>query len=685
MSRNEKTALVVVLLSVGAVLLSVMAGLGYYGFKRYMERTKEARRDLERRLTSDSTTDATADIVDDDYRFKLAYPGAGFKLMSEEHASRIQQDALAGAMGHRCWFTVTAEHLPGGDIDDVTTAYIDAMRAAEKKQISREETTLGGKRGRTVVIDATVQGMPLRYRHLVIDNDGWFIRAMAWSQIDSFADCSTTLDRSFSITPGAVKGRTHAIRQVDRARAAYRLRGSTFESPAYRMRVQIPEGFRIEVAPEALAYDPHAAVALTKGTIVVAIGTERAPEGSLAGALEAYTREHTTQVGALLPRRWSKRVAGSDIELRTFDGIKPFQTAWGLAHVDGLRIHVRMLYPAPLAQNADAALDAALASIQILPQAEANAIAADLPKVDSGVASSPTESLRNGVYTDYQHRFRLQLPEEQIIPALEPELVGVTASSVLLIRPASGVTTAVLPDTDKLQGSTAGAMVNAAMALSGLSEGAARPKLVSSTISGVTRGHVGFLFPSGERARYDMHEVVGKNLVFVTFGLEPNVVAAEQATDALVRGFTHDPSIIEHDLSSSRLRNNRVGFQLDLPGSGFTSQIVDMGAMGSLLNYYKAENDSVEIGVFSLSAELQDEDFIVPVFEQTMAERMPGKRVPTRKRTRLGKLDARHLVWDNGFEMAIAGEESRFFAVFIGPKKPGAVDAETVFKGFRVD
>ncbi len=108
----------------------LMGALGWYGYQRYHERVAQQKerehRDEEstRKLTSDSTHDATEDLVDDDFKIRVNWPGAGFKVMAEEDARRIVPEAIGGVIGTggaaRCSLAVTAEHLPGTTPDQAS-------------------------------------------------------------------------------------------------------------------------------------------------------------------------------------------------------------------------------------------------------------------------------------------------------------------------------------------------------------------------------------------------------------------------------------------------------------------------------------------------------------------------------------------------------------------------------------
>ena len=110
-----------------------------------------------RKVTPTSTDDATAPLVDEDFRFRLAWPGEGWKVLHERDARRLNGDAVAGLLHKQVMTIVIVESLPGLEREAFTQLVIDNL-AFTDKQSSVEVRTVDGHDESRILVTGTQDG-----------------------------------------------------------------------------------------------------------------------------------------------------------------------------------------------------------------------------------------------------------------------------------------------------------------------------------------------------------------------------------------------------------------------------------------------------------------------------------------------------------------------------------------------
>src|SRR4051812_1269489 len=90
------------------------------------------------KVTVESKDDATEPLVDDNYRFKITWPGKGWKLMRAHDASKMLNDAIAGATYEESLFGgVIVEATPGLKLDAYVDLLVDNAIQLTNKQVAK--------------------------------------------------------------------------------------------------------------------------------------------------------------------------------------------------------------------------------------------------------------------------------------------------------------------------------------------------------------------------------------------------------------------------------------------------------------------------------------------------------------------------------------------------------------------
>jgi len=229
-AKPSRGPLLSVILAV--TLASGLALVAFFGFRRIEQQTEELaaqQRDIAAKVTPTSTADATADLVDADDLFTLKWPGPGYKILGEAEARRIGPAAIGGVVADGgCMLLVTAEQIPGGEIEAVTRSFIDGMAAQQKVTNVFEKSTFQGHPAVRFELSAKMQGVPYLFKSTVVERDGWFFQLVSWVTTARRAPCEVRPTRSsrFKREPSKVARRLQKRRRPA-ARSTARRTAST--------------------------------------------------------------------------------------------------------------------------------------------------------------------------------------------------------------------------------------------------------------------------------------------------------------------------------------------------------------------------------------------------------------------------------------------------------------------------
>ena len=162
-----------------------------------------------RRVSAASTANATEAVVDEARRFRLSWPGPGWKLLHEAEARKLAPEAVAGAMSDRgITAVVVVRRAATTDLGPYVAQLIDRLVLDERQVERNEAEKFLGKDARRFIVKGTADGVALRYAGLVFANQEHLYRLVAWgAQADTTADGSwlDPVVKSFVLSDGAVK------------------------------------------------------------------------------------------------------------------------------------------------------------------------------------------------------------------------------------------------------------------------------------------------------------------------------------------------------------------------------------------------------------------------------------------------------------------------------------------------
>ncbi|HTJ80104.1 MAG TPA: hypothetical protein VL400_00230, partial [Polyangiaceae bacterium] len=436
----------------GIVVLLALVGIGgWYATKRFERRRVEARdreerkEALDKKLTQSSTRDATRELVDEDFQFRIDWPGPGYKVMGEDEARRVVPEAFGGVLGvgdqASCSLAVTAELVPGAPLETLGELYRDATNVQDKVVERFERGELEGQPAFFVDISGVVQGTQTTWKQAIVTRNDWAIRATVWTKPGREKACNGFLEQNFHLLPGAVRGRTHRAHIPDEERTHYRVKDRHFEAPLAGVEATLPPDVDLSVGDREGGVDPDGLFTLSKRSVQVMIRIEGAAGGDEKTYGDSIVRAVASALGSVdeATPPLSVDAFGHALSLRKIEG--PAFDSWLGATLDhGVAIRVRFNFPKGLgAQALDSAREM-LALVRPMSKSDAARVAGELPAVDPIRTSRVRRSLRSGTFIDFDLGCRAQLPRGPWIPFLDTTSSGIaTPASLALRRPDEGL------------------------------------------------------------------------------------------------------------------------------------------------------------------------------------------------------------------------------------------------------
>jgi hypothetical protein len=659
-----------------------------------------------RKVTTDSTADAHEPIVDEDYRFRLDWPGEGWKLLGEEDARKLLPSAVAGVYKDGWLFgVVIVEQADVVDIDAFFETIVESMPLEDKHLVERESVQFVGRRAVRFVLTGQISGIRARYVGYVFESEGHLYQVLGSSVVGRpgvSASGHQPFFDAFSLLPGEVRGREATTSTPDRQGVGWTVENGTFLSAAYGIRVDPPEGWRVAVGAELDEIDVDAEVALVS----------QKPEAYIVLTAEVIRGvDHDTYSAKVSLGRQEDCVStGPPVEMSVFGRTVPMKRyrmhvplavdyVQGLAFEGDLGVQVVGWSVAPATSRALPRIEAAVAGIRFLEAEELKALRLRLGRAAGRSQVGKGWALRAGRYTNFELGLRWERPEgywrvtagqaaraeygeETLLVFEEPSLglIGyLTACPIIEVTPEE-YHDRVIDEGKEMVGVT-DEISSAPIALG---EGHGRVSTIDTTPDGV---------PFRFRHMTAVHGDLGVQISVSGFKGNMGAPEAEAAARDVVRALflpSRTPPAME--TSGSRYTDRRMGYEFDLPGwSCRTMTPVRIKALGSSVAWSK-ERGMVQTLAVCVFGQVQDMDwfrkFVTQVFREKVG-RMAGA-APEQDRSTLGGVPCDRIVWDGDgrgtrAEALLLQRGNIFYCLLaVGPSGRKALDVEALKAGFRL-
>lgn len=608
------------------------------------------------KVTASSTDDATKPLVDDDYRFELAWPGPGWKLTREADVRKLVPDAVAGALNGEALFgAIIVESAPGAVLGEFTDLLVEQMPLEDKTVESRERVQYAGLPAERYVVSGRLNGVWFRFVNHVFVRERFVYQVLGWGQREQLSTSGKELQPyfdAFKLRPGEIKVRVPPpIRQA--AGVGWRVKDGVFESAITQLRVRPAGDWRLLLG-DSLARSSHDAevgLAHANPDVYIIVIAERAPPDESRAKFETQVRAKLVgDRGA----PYHTTFAGTDLDMvrvTTTTGVK-LEFLHGIRYENDQAVQVQAWFHAADRERALKVLPAGLAAFEAIPAADATKLAGELERArDTQVAVGASYSLLGGVYRSFARGWQWKKPAGlwkistgDDARQLHPE------SELSLYQQADFIYAIVMPQTIDVDGDAFHRMVLAAnpgTQRGHRTVGDARVSIVDrETAAGTFRYHIATLAKGG----------LGLQVMF--WGQAVDMDASWPEIDAAIAGFSIGP-LEETSTTGGELVDHRFGFAVrvppgDLHFSDQTPQGVD--AISRIVTWERGGRTFGALALYFPTASLPDEAWMLDYLEQILRDRASAalSERATRSDATLAGLPARHLHWPGGFDAYIA-------------------------------
>jgi hypothetical protein len=598
------------------------------------------------KVTVESKEDATEAIVDDNYRFKLAWPGKGWKLMRQHDISKMSADAVAGAMfGQSRIGIVIVEHVPGMTLDGFTDLIVQTQDLADKQVEKRERTKLHGIDANRIVTTGSIESTAFRYHGITFLHQGYGYQLLAFGERNDVSPAGGEVQPffdAFSIVPGKVSGRAAKPIVTAANGPGWRVTDGVFESVT-GVRVRPKEPWRLLVGNDLTRANTDAEIGISHSNpdVYAVVLVERAPPAAHRQALLARMRANL--VGTV-GKPWSGTFANQPIELARItreDGFA-FEYLHGM-RIEGDRVvQVLLWYPSGDRERAAKVIPGGLASFELMPDKETTALATALERApDTQAAVGPRYALRDGVYRNFIRRWQWTKPHASWRATAGDAARARTGTDaeLFLLDPRRNLTGFVFSDSN----------VDASYHASAVDAVPGKKSKPSTVQLGDQSWQVSTIDSSEDwlHTRHRVATATNGNLgLRVTIsGLPTDLERHGAAVDAVIAGFRFDDRpMIEN--TGGEYRDHRFGFALKTPGGWtFADQFPAQNNDRTFVTWTRGLDQIV--GVAAAALPIADEKWALDFLEQLMRDSASGFAIgsATRSDAMLAGHRARRLRW----------------------------------------
>jgi len=368
------------------------------------------------KVSSSSTRDASEPVIDEDYRFKLEWPGKPWKLVAEDEMRQLTPDAVAGVVSDSHYVAVIVESAPGATARDFAELVAENMTVEGKELSPIRPTPFAGKEAMSFEVRGRAGGLPMLFCARAFVHQDFAYQVLGWTSAGEDGGCSSfaPVFDAFSLLPGPVKARAVDTSIEDTSGVGWRVASGVFKDAATGIRVTPPPGWRLLVGDELAQINGDADVGLAYANPEVYMVLLSEVSYGDVDKLRAQLQADLAEVGVTkTDASLSYSVGGEPLEFRVLESTEgvPFEFIHGVRKRGNVATQVQAWYVTSNRDQARKVMPDAMAAIGSLSDAETAALAKELSgRGDPQNAVGAGWALRAGVYRDFEWGFQWKKP-----------------------------------------------------------------------------------------------------------------------------------------------------------------------------------------------------------------------------------------------------------------------------------
>lgn len=623
---------------------------------------------------------STESLIDEDYRFRLAWPGDGCKLVGERDVVQLLPDAIAGIhCSQPVSGAVLVEYSPRTELDYLVPLVVSTIALEDRVVEKEERLVFQGKPARRVTLTGRVRDAPLRYVVIVFVHQDHAYKLVGWgpqSVLPADGKAVQPFFDAFMLLDGEVTGRDEMFAPGDASGPGWELRQGVFRSAPARLRIVSPKGWRVAVGRDLQSMNGDAEVGLIarnpeRYITVIAEPAPRMDE-------EDFLRMTRDELSADLDSSTATStevlmVAGEKrpfIRLRSTNPPREFlHTAF---YRSGLAYQIEAWYAGIDNSAAVSRVAAGLAAIELLDDQEADQLRGALEaEPDRQHEVGEGFSLRRGLYRNFADKWTWRKPA-----GFWRIQVGQSArernpdASLFAHEPAKDLSVMVISEPTEMDTASYTAAVRDDMAL----------RLDSTPTEPNERalGEVHALIFDIDRAMRSgpvRHRVVtavhqGTGLQILVWGAATRMQTQAKDVDAVIDGFRFVPDLQAVNQHARTYRDWRMGYSFDPGSNGWHRQDETVASIASIAAHvsWRKGSSAMQVLALSIPDPQRDRAWSFDFLEQRVREAL-GTRTrgePTRADVIVAGEPGRRLTWKRLFsrvDVYLARRDQTVYAI----------------------
>jgi len=595
-------------------------------------------------------------LFDYDNAFSLKTPNRAWRLIGEDDARKMAPDACAGLRGtgrvRGVQLLTIVEHLPDLGLAEYGEIVVGSIALQDVERLGTEEVTIDGLAALRLEVSGKL-GADLRFVLYVVRRGEYLQQVIVYGHETILASGRVADEAVGAIAwmDSPIKPRAAVGFLRDARGVGWVLEGGKFKSLPYGFRVRAPSGFHVAVGDELRSMSTDAEVGLvgSEPDMYVTITAEAASGDGSAEILAAVLMdaEDSTQYRVTgsdrLFSRWTDDSTGLDLEF--------LHGAW---LEDETCLQITAWYQVAQREEARAQVQAVLDGIRMLTEDERETLRARLlaePDTDSAVSVGQT--LRAGVFVDFEHGVSWRKPEQGMWRATAgPSLLAIEEpdSQLFLEEPETGLFVRLYFDQSSL---AEDAVAYHDYTVNTWSEDyevieRGEPRVMTSPNSELL---ITELDVAGDPAPYHMVIATawrdGLGIDMVASGMRSNLEDANGLINACLAELSvHPEPLVALEQTESRVHDRRLGFAVDVPEGWVVSDEtpVELADVGRVINLLDGED--VRISVAAVHPPTSDGYRVEHLATQLggfLPSTLRGRALPAEewKKSQLGELSTR--------------------------------------------
>ncbi len=631
------------------------------------------------------------------YRFELVAPNPNWRLLPTAEASDLFPDALAAGISKEdlCGMVI-AEESPEIELEEFANIILGGMNADKVEIVSNERIRFVDREALRFEAKVRIRGVWLRYLYTIFENQGHIFQVLSWAKSSVSAEKLAEFAQGFEVLPGPITSMVTARPLEDCHGVGWFLRDGFYHYPGLLLTIKPDRYWRVVIEDELVDMDADATVGLVreKPDVCLTLSVERItgvdPE-KLSNALKTFEDHNPSLVST--GKRIRFRFEDDDLLLEQYSSLDPGRISFLRGEVirGDFCYHLLVWYWENHRERALEEVQRGLSLIEMMPPRRRSLLEQQLKALpDPQNVVELTESLRDGLYRDFRHRFTWRKPDENWRVLIGDNARRNNPDARLWIEvPTLGLYgSLVVEQVDSLSNQDYHARSQAVILDLESGQVAPKPELRGVTMT-LTSQRVTPDFV------YELTTAVyrGVAIQLLLWGRAEQAASLRHAFAEARRALNFQDSLTPTVQNGNQFFENRLGYAIQLPDASWNHRNVTPESLSRIGSVYewRLGKFSLTVAAYCPPTNSRDVKGFEEVLRNMIEEQVnPSEPLgePTRSTSSLSNVRCQRLSWksDWGSAVILMGEHNKTVYALVSVSKTAAASPRlftTIQRGFR--